>query len=263
MISPIYNLKGIVQALLEWVKQDFDKFDNEEDSWLYQFIHLGERDGDVEEFYLMAKEIFLRRESSRNMLTVELEFPKDTTILPVIVLREPSRVDGDTNIIGATDSEVISLSGGAQMQVFRDSKRFNYDLMCVGLNYKETLIISDTLYGLLVGAYNTFARDYEKVSFSLREMLVNSELNPYPTFIRTVGLDLQRSNFIPSIERKIYLDSIRFEAKIETRTQIREEKEEEKTRKAILQENDGPVLSEEDQNLLVEKTVWRRKEQEM
>ena len=51
MISPIYNLKGIVQALLEWVKQDFDKFDNEEDSWLYQFIHLGERDGDVEEFY--------------------------------------------------------------------------------------------------------------------------------------------------------------------------------------------------------------------
>ena len=159
MISPIYNLKGIVQALLEWVKQDFDKFDNEEDSWLYQFIHLGERDGDVEEFYLMAKEIFLRRESSRNMLTVELEFPKDTTILPVIVLREPSRVDGDTNIIGATDSEVISLSGGAQMQVFRDSKRFNYDLMCVGLNYKETLTISDTLYGLLVGAYNTFARD--------------------------------------------------------------------------------------------------------
>lgn len=263
MISPIYNLKGIVQALLEWVKQDFDKFDNEEDSWLYQFIHLGERDGDVEEFYLMAKEIFLRRESSRNMLTVELEFPKDTTILPVIVLREPSRVDGDTNIIGVTDSEVISLSGGAQMQVFRDSKRFNYDLMCVGLNYKETLTISDTLYGLLVGAYNTFARDYEKVSFSLREMLVNSELNPYPTFIRTVGLDLQRSNFIPSIERKMYLDSIHFEAKIETRTQIREEREEEKTRKAILQENDGPVLSEEDQNLLVEKTVWRRKEREM
>ena len=31
--------------------------------------------------------------------------------LLVIVLREPSRVDGDTNIIGATDSEVISLSG--------------------------------------------------------------------------------------------------------------------------------------------------------
>lgn len=61
----------------------------------------------------------------------------------------------------------------------------------------------------------------------------------------------------------MYLDSIRFEAKIETRTQIREEKEEEKTRKAILQENDGPVLSEEDQNLLVEKTVWRRKEREM
>lgn len=263
MISPIYNLKGIVQALLEWVKQDFDKFDNEEDSWLYQFIHLGERDGDVEEFYLMAKEIFLRRESSRNMLTVELEFPKDTALLPVIVLREPSRVDGDTNIIGATDSEVILLSGGAQMQVFRDSKRFNYDLMCVGLNYKETLTISDTLYGLLVGAYNTFARDYEKVSFSLREMLVNSELNPYPTFIRTVGLDLQRSNFIPSIERKMYLDSIRFEVKIETRTQIREEKQEEKTRKAILQENDDPVLSEEDQNLLVEKTVWRRKEREM
>ena len=172
-------------------------------------------------------------------------------------------MDGDTNIIGATDSEVILLSGGAQMQVFRDSKRFNYDLMCVGLNYKETLTISDTLYGLLVGAYNTFARDYEKVSFSLREMLVNSELNPYPTFIRTVGLDLQRSNFIPSIERKMYLDSIRFEAKIETRTQIREEKQEEKTRKAILQENDDPVLSEEDQNLLVEKTVWRRKEREM
>lgn len=217
MISPIYNLKGIVESLLQWVKDDFASFDDEKDTWLYQMVHLGEREGDVDEYYEIAKEIFLRKKTSRKMLSVELEFPKDTSLLPVIVLREPSRVDGDTNVIGATDSQVIPYDNGTQMQVFRDSKRFSYDLMCVGLNYKETLTISDVMYGLMVGAYNTFARDYEKVGFNLRELMVSSELNPYPTFIRSVGIDLQRSNFIPSIERRTFIDSMRFQVKIETK----------------------------------------------
>lgn len=213
MMSPLYNLKGMVEALLQWVRKDFSSYD-ETDTWLYQFVHHGEREEDVGRFYDLAKEIFLREAGQRNMLTVTLEFPKDTTILPAIVLREPARVDGDSNIVGGVTSELITTSSGAQMQVFRDSKRFNYDLMCVGLNYEETLIISDVMYGLCVAAYNTFARDYEKVGFSLRELLVNPEFNPYPVFIRTVGLELQRSNYIPSVEREAYLDSIKFQHKI-------------------------------------------------
>lgn len=217
MISPLYSLRATVEALLDWVKKDFNSFPDEQDTWLYQFTHYGEFESDVDRFYKLAKDIFLRTDASRNMLTVALEFPKDTTLLPVIVLREPSRVDGDTNIIGATTAELAQSPNGAQMQVFRDSKRFNYDFMCVGLNYEETLVISDTLYGLFVAAYNTFARSYEKVAFSLREILVNPEFNPYPVFIRAVGLDLQRSNFIPSIERKDYLDSIQFQYQIMTK----------------------------------------------
>lgn len=215
-MSPLFDLKGTIEALLDWVKKDFNTYTEEQDTWLFQFTHYRERVEDVADFYNLVKTIFLRTEIDRNMLTVSLEFPKDTNLLPVIVLREPTRRDGDTNIIGGIDNDIITTPNGSQMRVIRDSKQFNYDIMCVGVNYEESLVISDTLYALLVGAYNTFASRYEKVSYDLRELLVNQEFNPYPIFVRTIGLSLQKSNFIPSIERETSLDQIQFEYKFMT-----------------------------------------------
>lgn len=213
MIAPLYNLKGTIDALIQWVKDDFNKFE-EEYTWLYQFVHYKEREEDVEDFYRIAKEIFLRSNGERNILRVVFEYPKDTTLLPCILLREPIRDNGDTNNIGELTPSIIGLENGFEMQVYRDVKFFNYDLMCVGINYIESIVISEVMYGLMVGAYETFARSYEKVSFSLRELAVRPEMNPYPTFIRTIGVALQCSYIIPSIQRFTTPNSIKFKEKI-------------------------------------------------
>lgn len=213
MISPVIHFKEIIDALLKWVREDFNAFENEQDTWLYQFVHYCEVGPGQEtaKYYDMVKEIFLRTNEKRNQLHTVLEYPKDTTLLPAIVLREPSRTDGTSNVIGGWTATQITTENGSKIDIFRDSKAFNYDLMCVAANYTESLLISEVLYGLLVGAYNTLALQYERLSYSMREILVNPDFNPYPVMIRTVTVSLQQSNFIPSIEREVPLDKVKFQ----------------------------------------------------
>lgn len=212
MTSAIFHLKGIIESLLQWVQTDYESYPDEKDSWLYQFAHYDELETEKElnEYYSLIKEIFLRDESKRNKLGVTLEFPKDTTLLPVVVLREPSRQEGDSNVVSMLASDLVTNENGLQMNIFRDSKVATYDLMCIGWNYTETLLISEVLYGLLVAANDTLSRQYEKISYSLREVMVNQEMNPFPILIRTIGITLQQTNAIPSIVRSPYLDSIKF-----------------------------------------------------
>lgn len=212
MTSAIFHLKGIIESLLQWVQTDYESYPDEKDSWLYQFAHYDELETEKElnEYYSLIKEIFLRDESKRNKLSVTLEFPKDTTLLPVVVLREPSRQEGDSNVVSMLASDLVTNENGLQMNIFRDSKVATYDLMCIGWNYTETLLISEVLYGLLVAANDTLSRQYEKISYSLREVMVNQEMNPFPILIRTIGITLQQTNAIPSIVRSPYLDSIKF-----------------------------------------------------
>lgn len=213
MITPLYTIKGIVEDLIQWVKNDYDKYE-EEYTWLYQFAHYGELEADVKDFYEIAKEIFLRKDCDRNVLRVVLEYPKDNTLLPCILLREPIRDNGDTNNLGELTPSIIQMDNGLEMQVYRDVKSFNYDLMCMGINYIESIVISEVMYGLMVGAYETFSRKYERVTYTLRELMASPEMNPYPVFIRTIGIMLQHSNVIPSIQRFSSISSVKFKEKI-------------------------------------------------
>lgn len=213
MLLPIFRLKNIVDSLLEWIKEDFKNSGSDENSWLYLFSK-GNDDQDGK-FFKTAKEIFIRDELNKNSIRTAFEFPRNVVGAPCVVIREPSRVNGSGNVIGKIYPGVVPVSQptvgqpGIDINIFTDSKRFSYDFLCVSANFFESLVVSEVLYGLMLGAYDTFAQSFQTVEFSSREITIENDLVPFPVFLRVVTVDLQCDFRAPSIIRSEYLDEIR------------------------------------------------------
>lgn len=213
MLLPIFRLKNIVDSLLEWIKEDFKNSGSDENSWLYLFSK-GNDDQDGK-FFKTAKEIFIRDGLNKNSIRTAFEFPKNVVGAPCVVIREPSRVNGSGNVVGKIYPGVVPVSQptvgqpGIDINIFTDSKRFSYDFLCVSANFFESLVVSEVLYGLMLGAYDTFAQSFQTVEFSSREITIENDLVPFPVFLRVVTVDLQCDFRSPSIIRSEYLDEIR------------------------------------------------------
>lgn len=213
---PIFDLKTIVDSLLEWVKDDFASSPSDEHTWLYLFCKgNGNYDG---KFFKTAKEIFIRDGLNKNTIQTSFEFPKSIVGSPCIVIREPSRVNGDSNTVGKIYPEVIPVSSpvpgqpGIDIDVFTDSKKFSYDFLCVSANFFESLVISEVLYGLMLGAMDTLARAFITVEFSAREITIENGMVPFPIFLRVFTVDLQANFRSPSITQNQYLDKVKMVA---------------------------------------------------
>lgn len=82
-----------------------------------------------------------------------LEFPKDVQMCPVIVLREPSRDNGDNAIgreTGVEMPQVVQRPSSSRFE-FLDGKAFNFEVICVSVNMIESILLSEVIYSFLWG----------------------------------------------------------------------------------------------------------------
>jgi hypothetical protein len=210
----IIRVKQILEAGLEYIRTDSLQAttpEQEKETWLYQLLN-GVQDGSYD-FYEQAKKIFLRGPKDSKRLRVALEFPKDVQMCPVIVLREPSRDNGDNAIgreTGVEMPQVVQRPSSSRFE-FLDGKAFNFEVICVSVNMIESILLSEVIYSFFVGAYNTLAQSYTSISFGMKELMVNTQIIPFPVFLRSITLMLRTQYSIPSIDKQVFLNKVEFD----------------------------------------------------
>lgn len=198
----IVKIKKIVESCLEYVQTDFESKNNEKDSFLYKV--LGDTQDGSYNFYEQAKNLFLRKETNPNNIKVLLEYPKDRAGLPSYVIREPGKTGGIANSIG----KIESFMGGVPM--YRDTRQYGLEIMCFSVNMNESILMSEVLYALLLGSWDTLASQFLKIEFTMKELMMQNNLMPTPIFIRSIGLDLSSEEIVPGLVDTSLLGKIIF-----------------------------------------------------
>lgn len=199
----IVKIKNIITRLLIFVQEDY-KNHPEEETFLYKVFH-DTKEGNFD-FYEQGKKLFLRQESNPRNLRVSLEFPKDKTSLPSFVVREPSKRESPFNSIGKLNGDFDPYN---KMEI-RDSRSYEFEIMCVSDNFLESLLMSEILYSLLLASYNLLSTSYQSISFSMKEVMVETSLIPTPFFLRGISIALASDEEVPTIENIPLLGKVMF-----------------------------------------------------
>lgn len=199
----IAQIKSIITRLLLFVQEDY-KNNKEEDTFLYKTFY-GVKDGNFD-FYEQGKKLFLRSDANPRNLRVLLEFPKDKTKTPAYVVREPSKRTSEFNSIGKLTGQFDHTG----KMILRDSRNYEFEIMCVSDNFLESILMSEILYALLLGSYNILAQSFQSISFSMKEVMINADVIPLPFFLRSIGLNLTSDEQVPTIEETSLLGKVLF-----------------------------------------------------
>lgn len=199
----ITQIKAIVTRLLIFIQEDY-KNNVEEDTFLYKTFY-GVKDGNFD-FYEQGKKLFLRNDSNPRNLRVLLEFPKDKTKIPAYVVREPSKRTSEFNSIGKLTGQFDHTG----KMILRDSRNYEFEVMCVSDNFLESILMSEILYSLLLGSYNILSQSFQSISFSMKEVMINADVIPLPFFLRSIGLNLTSDEHVPTIEEMPLLKKVLF-----------------------------------------------------
>lgn len=199
----ITQIKAIITRLLIFVQEDY-KNNTEEDTFLYKTFY-GVKDGNFD-FYEQGKKLLLRNDSNPRNLRVLLEFPKDKTKTPAYVVREPSKRTSEFNSIGKLTGQFDHTG----KMILRDSRNYEFEVMCVSDNFLESILMSEILYSLLLGSYNILSQSFQSISFSMKEVMINADVIPLPFFLRSIGLNLTSDEHVPTIEEMPLLKKVLF-----------------------------------------------------
>lgn len=199
----IAQIKSIITRLLLFVQEDY-KNNKEEDTFLYKTFY-GVKDGNFD-FYEQGKKLFLRSDANPRNLRVLLEFPKDKTKTPAYVVREPSKRTSEFNSIGKLTGQFDHTG----KMILRDSRNYEFEIMCVSDNFLESILMSEILYALLLGSYNILSQSFQSISFSMKEVMINADVIPLPFFLRSIGLNLTSDEHVPTIEEMPLLKKVLF-----------------------------------------------------
>ena len=150
--------------------------------------------------------MFLRNDSNPRNLRVLLEFPKDKTKTPAYVVREPSKRTSEFNSIGKLTGQFDHTG----KMILRDSRNYEFEVMCVSDNFLESILMSEILYSLLLGSYNILSQSFQSISFSMKEVMINADVIPLPFFLRSIGLNLTSDEHVPTIEEMPLLKKVLF-----------------------------------------------------
>lgn len=211
----LVKLKKVVDSLLEYVKRDWDSANaggDEQNSFLYKVLEGASDDGF--DFYSEAKSLFLRTDNSPRKINTRIIFSKDIAQTPTITIREPARLPGSFNSIGRDTGSSFGVATDPTRyeNEYRYAKRGEFEIMITASNQLQVIIISDVIYSLLLAGTETLNHtlDFVLHSLSLKELIANNELVPYPLYIRTITISTESEDVVPSIQRNELIEAINF-----------------------------------------------------
>lgn len=209
----VAKIKRLVLGLIDYIQQDYNSGIPETQTFLYQMFW-GVRDGSFD-FYEQAKKIFLRTNDSPRRIAVTMEYPKDKTFLPCVVVREPSKQPPQNSPFGGVGSSDGSFGiPGYEREAFTTFSESKVNLMCFSDNTMESLLIGEVLYALLQGSRNLFEQEFTNFSFSTSELVAENNLFPLPIIIKTVTISITDNEDYASLIRKNLISCLKFDSPV-------------------------------------------------
>lgn len=196
----ISRIKQIVDGLLAYIQYDYESVP-ETQTFLYHMFW-GVRDGQFD-FYEQAKALFLRKNTNPRKIQVKMEYPKDKSHMPCIIVREPGRSTDKPAPLGgygAPDPDSFGVPE-YEREGFRQPSLSKIDLMCFSDNMLESILIGEVMYALLIGARNTFEEEFAYFDFSTNELIAENNLFPQPILIKNVSIEVEDIGDYASIIR--------------------------------------------------------------
>jgi hypothetical protein len=187
----IIKLKKIVDALIEYVRDDYEsKYPSREDeTFLHQALH-GTSDADYD-FYVQAKEIFLRTSTSPRKIKTGLMFPRQVQGTPHIHVREPAKQNGPFNSLGNNfGGDLVIGADDALYTEYFDSKRSAFEIVITSDNPMESILVSEVIYSLLLAAKDTLTLNlFQTLTFSMRELIMNNDVQTPYLYVKSITMD--------------------------------------------------------------------------
>ena len=194
----ISRIKNIIEGLLDYVYNDFSSAP-EEETLLYHLFY-GVKDGKFD-FYEQSKSLFLRGENNPRKLTVKMEYPKDKSNMPCIIIREPFKTS-KPEVLGGIGLQSDNFgSQGFEREGYTNFSESSLSVMCFSDNMLESILIGEVLYYLLLGARNTFEQEFINFDFKMNELIAENSLFPTPILIKNIELSFSEEIKYPSIIR--------------------------------------------------------------
>lgn len=214
----IVRVKKIIDALLEFVKADYELKVTEEITDESFLMRCFDDDDTVEDISYrdLAKEIFTRGVDDHRKVETRLMFDVDRAALPTIHVREPAKSKGKQDGIGNMDQDFWENADGGSNDIRRRSFDSQYELMITSMNRHEVIIMEEVILGLFIGAQDSLAlqEPFYLINFTVKELIANNELVPNPLFIKAIGLNVSYDKKYPDISNNVVLHKIMFDQKI-------------------------------------------------
>jgi len=196
----IARVRQIVDGLLNYIQQDYEAVP-EEETFLYQMFY-GTYDKNFD-FYQQAKKLFLRQNTSPRKIRTVLEYPKDKSHMPCIVIREPGREQVAPAPLGGYGLPTPDVYGSEdyEREGFRQPSFSTVNIMCFSDNSLESVLMGEVIYSLLIGARNTLEEEFTDFEFNMDELIAQNNLFPTPILIKNVKLEVKEIDRYASIIR--------------------------------------------------------------
>lgn len=193
----IVHVKRVIDALLKFVDDDA-VLRNESDSWLYRMLFDITDDSNFN-FYEQAKAIFLNTKLSPRKIQTGIGYNLNTNGSPYIHIRELQRTPGTYNNIGGIgDNVYLNSEQDYTSVIYRDARKSDYEIVVTSDNQLATILITDVIYALLIGASASLYNEFDLVNFSIKDMMVNMSTNAQ-LYAKSIVISTQYENQIPSI----------------------------------------------------------------
>lgn len=196
---PTIELKKLLDALIQWVADDYDNLTDKTESWLYKVFY-GNTSGGFD-FYTQAVELVNRDAGNPRRLETRLTFDKDRAELPTVFITVPGESkDGPNAMSMNSDSDYYE---NAENNTFKYpyERHFkgNFDLMITSGNSIESLLVYELLMCLFIAAADSLNSLYTLFDYSGKDLMPNRSVTNYNLFIKTISLTLTYKREVPSI----------------------------------------------------------------
>lgn len=164
------------------------------------------------DYRLLAIEIFTRTDLESRKIETRVMFDIDRASLPTVHVREPAKGKGKTDAIGYLGEDIYENIDGGFNSERRRSFQSQYELMITSPNRHEVIIIEEVIMALLIGSQDTLAlaSPFYQFDFSVKELIANNELVPFPMFIKSISLNMSYDKTYPDLSSDVMLGKILF-----------------------------------------------------
>jgi len=203
VLVPEIQIFNAVKAILEFIRTDFDNFDNEEDTLLFRIC--GDNNLQRYNFFEQAKTVFLAKPDNPRFLDVNVFFNMERANIPTIHITLPaeqSDKDGLSLDEGYRGYQEVKGMGGEDQQKPNYTRRFStqYQLVVTSDNSNEVVMIYHLLRGILIPVIDHFNMvGLENIKLSGRDIQNMNTIVPTHIFMRAIGLALEYEVTVESL----------------------------------------------------------------